>query len=776
MIAAFWRKLRADIRTQKLQFLLVWGVLSLSSMLLVLSLLMYGSAEEPWDRIFEETNGAHVWVVSSIHDLDFSPIANHQAVEEVTGTILALSENPMILDDEKVSFYLYAMDALPEVAQPLIADGRWVNPENAFEVVLDFSLANYFGFQVGDEVSFLSTEGARSLRVVGLAITAHWFPYNEVTKAFSPGVAYISTQTYESLQPNPEFWYASYGLRLKNPDASKDFVDIVSETFPGQITTVIEWKWVRQIATMANTINIAFIGVFSLLGFASVSLIIFNTIGGQVLSQYRDIGQLKAVGFKPIQVVWLFLAEHLVIGALAVSTGIALALVVAPSIISPLAENLNTTPANIYSLGPLVLTFLLVEGAVVIATLLPAWRGGQIDTVQAITVGYQKRHRRASRLANMAAWLRLPVVVMLGVKDTFAKPLRTILTIAALVLSVVIAVTSVSGQATAGYLGQSRMYTFGTTADIKVARNFIPHHMVEDAILTHPEVQEYYEENGLYGRVFYFSDQPIFFRVLGGNYSNFDFQLKEGRMLAEPGEAVVGFAVLELLNAHIGDTVEMSVEGKPVRLKIVGRHTEGFNNNNVVIISKETYTELVDTALVPQAYYLRLQDYSMAEELRASWMEEFQDLIDVGVVTDMPLASISQLVNLIISIGAVLMIVASVNLMSNSLLGIRERVHDFGIQRSLGMTPSQIGGSVVIGTVAISIVALVIGIPLGYLFLKTFVSQVGIEIGAGPDFYIIHWGWISALLPIIILLAIISSLLPAYRASRMQVVEALRYE
>ena len=90
--------------------------------------------------------------------------------------------------------------------------------------------------------------------------------------------------------------------------------------------------------------------------------------------------------------------------------GIILGLAAAPGLVSTLSENLNMPTPNIYNPGPLIVVLLLVEFTVGLATLLPAWQGGRIDTVQAITVGYRMRHRRASRLAKLSGRLRLPAV------------------------------------------------------------------------------------------------------------------------------------------------------------------------------------------------------------------------------------------------------------------------------------------------------------------------------------------------------------------------------
>jgi putative ABC transport system permease protein len=566
------------------------------------------------------------------------------------------------------------------------------------------------------------------------------------------------------------------GLRLEDPENSREFGDHVYEVFPGKLRTVLDWKFVKENAALANTLNSMFMGLFSVLGLAAVGMIVFNTIGGQVLSQYRNIGLLKSVGFMPHQVTLMFLGEHLLIGLTAAFTGILLGLAVAPNLTSTLAENLNTTPPDIYAPGPLLVVLVSVEITVALATLIPAWQGGRINAVQAITVGYRSRHRRASLLAKFSSWLRMPVVITMGLKDTLTRPLRAFIAISSLLLSVLVAMTAVGAQTTAEYLSNSRIYFNGTSADMKVMRNFVPPETIEKEILTHPNVLDYYEESFLWGQAPGHSEQPLAVRLLKGNYQNFEFLIKEGRMISAPGEAVMGFAVLDLMDAQVGDTVEIMVEGEMVKVTIVGRNIENYNMNNVVITSFETYHTQVDTNPQPLTYYLQLEDYESAEGLRKEWLEKSQGLLNISVITDEPHTSIVQLVSLIVSMGLILMAVAGTNLMSTSLLGIRERVRDFGIQKSLGFTPTQIAWSVVVGAVTISLIALLAGITLGLMLMEWFISQVGIQIGAGPDFYIIHWGGMGILLPVLVLIAIASSLLPAMRAARLEVVEALRYE
>ena len=68
--------------------------------------------------------------------------------------------------------------------------------------------------------------------------------------------------------------------------------------------------------------------------------------------------------------------------------------------------------------------------------------------------------------------------------------------------------------------------------------------------------------------------------------------------------------------------MEISVEGEPLELTVVGRHAEFFNSNNVVITSLETYQEQIDPHAQPQLSYLRLEDHAIAEDLQTEWLEE----------------------------------------------------------------------------------------------------------------------------------------------------------
>ena len=120
----------------------------------------------------------------------------------------------------------------------------------------------------------------------------------------------------------------------------------------------------------------------------------------------------------------MFLFEHLALGAVALALGLAAAEALEPFFQADNADLLATTPVSIYAPRLFLAIFAGVELLVALFTLLPAWRGGRIATVLAIRSGFARVHSKPSLPARVAARFHLPPVLVLGLKDLFARPLR----------------------------------------------------------------------------------------------------------------------------------------------------------------------------------------------------------------------------------------------------------------------------------------------------------------------------------------------------------------
>jgi putative ABC transport system permease protein len=132
---------------------------------------------------------------------------------------------------------------------------------------------------------------------------------------------------------------------------------------------------------------------------------------------------------------------------------------------------------------------------------------------------------------------------------------------------------------------------------------------------------------------------------------------------------------------------------------------------------------------------------------------------------------------ILVVLNLALVAIAVVNLLSTTMLGVRERFRDLGILKAVGLTPVQVIGSVLIGVGAVAAVAVVAGIPIGLAATRWLYDELGRESGLGVGLGVMP-GWVelAALLPVVVVLVLLGGIGPARRAAGLRVAEALRYE
>jgi putative ABC transport system permease protein len=112
------------------------------------------------------------------------------------------------------------------------------------------------------------------------------------------------------------------------------------------------------------------------------------------------------------------------------------------------------------------------------------------------------------------------------------------------------------------------------------------------------------------------------------------------------------------------------------------------------------------------------------------------------------------------------------------LLNVRERIRDIGVLKAIGMTPQQVVGSVAAGTGLMTVLALVVGIPLGLVIFRVLFIVVAENMAdADPALYAPPPLLGTALIvPAALVFAILCAILPARRAANVKVTDVLRHE
>ena len=132
-----------------------------------------------------------------------------------------------------------------------------------------------------------------------------------------------------------------------------------------------------------------------------------------------------------------------------------------------------------------------------------------------------------------------------------------------------------------------------------------------------------------------------------------------------------------------------------------------------------------------------------------------------------------ELLLLIYTLDAVLLLITATTLVAVALLSVRERIRDYGVLKAIGLTPRQIVSTVVSSHTVLAVLASLVAIPLG---VGLYLALVRIASGTTEDAVIAPW-WSLALIPVgTIGVVVAATSLPAWLATRIHIADALRYE
>jgi putative ABC transport system permease protein len=433
-------------------------------------------------------------------------------------------------------------------------------------------------------------------------------------------------------------------------------------------------------------------------------------------------------------------------------------------------------------MGALLLVAILL--VIAAAAGLPAWRAGRTRVVDAIRPGSSGPGRGGGRLSGLLLRGGVPVIAALGLRGIMGRPLRAALVWVVLLLAVMTAVFALGATATIDRYGHDAALT-GVFADVFIRPDLYDPQATAQLIASRPEIAYYYASLEKTGA---FEDRTGQLDMIftQGDTRRAAANLTSGRWYnSSAAEIVVGDQAMQHFQLHLGDRIPLTITLKsgqlvPVTYTIVGtlfatqRTYEAYAPLSAVASQPGVRA---DDLLVNLGYEVTLRPGISATAFAQTMQQVTADRIAVSVYQLSPPAQVTEAVGIMMILGIVLMVIAGIGILNAMLLSTRERYRELGVLKAIGLTPSQMVRSVIDGAIALGILSVVVGIPLGLVLTAQGLQALVDSLGGLPHFQMgINWPGLALLIPATLVVAALGAYLPAWRAARIAPAEVLRDE
>ncbi len=810
-MSAVFRAAQGGLGGRKLQAVIIGLVVLVATAASTLALGMLADAHSPFDHAFASQNGADVAVAV---DTSVASAADITAATKVTGVTAVAG--PFAAENVNAKISIPAINGTVNNPMNLVGrsspggpvddltlqQGHWMTSDN--QIVISSNAPGEFGSTI--------TVNKHVMTIVGVA--------NSVTNTAD---AWVLPAEMNAIAGSGGTGQAQLLYRFSASGSSTDITNDINEikaALPSGAVLggAVSYLDIRESEQSNVAPWVPFIIAFGVIALVISVLIVVNVVGGAVVAGTTRIGVLKSIGFTPSQVV----ACYVLLVAVPAVTGAVVGVVCGNLLAAPLYRQ----NAQVYQVGVLGVPFwvdlavpLAVLALTIAAAVGPALRAGAMSPVQAIATGRAPRPRHGFFAQRLLARLtRVPRPVTLGFASPAARPGRTFVTVFAVLFGAA-AVTFGVGLSISlnhvyndisngarlpvqvnapppGALGRPGPVSVGPGKGSTPRRRIriiirgpgpasltaAQQRTITTAIASTPGALHYLSEAddnlSLPGlgdvdggaQVIAYGGDPSWSKLVlisGGWYSQ----------SASTPEIDVNTLFLTDTNTAVGDTYTLVNGTHKVTAKIVGQVFAPGNDVNIYM-SSATLTAIDPTVTGPGSYDISLKPGVNADAYASALQATIGN--NYGVNADGGGGNaLLAVVTLVVMLTLLIIAVAGLGVLNTVALQIRERSHDIGIFKALGMTPRQTLTMVICSVGITGLVAGIVAVPAGILLHHNVLPAMAHAANSGLPASVIS---VYSVPEIVILalaglvIAIAGALLPASWAANSRTATALRTE
>jgi len=754
---------RADLRARRGQAIITVAVVAGVVASLLLATMLLQGAVNPWQQLFARTHGADalIYFQNGTNTSQLRDVAGIRKIGKPYQAASATLEQSAV----KSPVELRAMTpAPPAMSTPLVVAGTWLRSSAPDGAVIEASFAQAVHVGVGDQITVLGIDGQQArMRVIGVADTADQGFYPQWT----PGLIWVQPRLLTAVEPNPSETQEVVGLRLfdRSMVGTGQVVQTIWNLYNGSgeysaVERYSTWQQVKDSMASNDRLLGLLLALFGIIALVAAPCAIANVTAGRVLVQRQDIAMLKALGFTPGQVIRMLLAEQTLLGAAGAALGlIAARIITAPQFVRPPGG----TPVG---LAPLSGAWMALIGAgtvltVAIATVIPAWWAGRVSPVAAVQPSPPRGH--LSLIARLSLLFHLPAPLVLGARDSLTRRLSAGLTVFGLAIPMAMITIALTCWSTIDAF-TSDPGKIGLASAVTVSQGGLENKQMLALIGRDRQVLAAYPA-AQFVTLLPGDNGTFIARAMGTSARPYPFRVVQGRMFAAPNEAVAGQGFLDLMHIRVGAWISKTIDGVPVILHIVGRTIEPDNNGDVVDFGLDALNH-AGSASPQLVYHLVLKPGVTAGAARAGLIAASHDRLDVQVVANP--ASGLRVLQVVIAVSLVILaVIALANLLTATVVGMRDHRHEVGVLAAMGLTPRQVVATLVTNTMILTLLGVSGGVAAGLLIAPRLINMQGDTSGIGSGIAVsLSAAAIVAILAVALATAAAAALIVARRTTR----------
>jgi putative ABC transport system permease protein len=767
-VSAVWRAARAAVRRRRLQTGVIGVVVGLSTVMIVVALGLLTAASGPFDQAYARQSGAHLVAAfdrTAVPDSQLAGTARRPGVVAAAGPFgQAVVDATVEPHQTPLSLTVVGRaDPGGQVDRLNVWQGRW--PARTGEIVLNVNPVELGPVPIGETVGL---SGGGALTVVGYAYTVS-----------DSADAWVTPEQVTALHPTTSQMLYRFARAGTDAQIAAGRSAVTAGLPAGALLGSRSYLVLRTTATAESDTFVPFLVVFGGLGLAVAVLIVANVVSGAVVAGFRHIGVLKSLGFTPRQVMAVYQSMVLVPALAGCLLGTLLGDLLARLLLTKAFQSYGTGEIGVAAWVDTA-TLLGVPLVVALSALVPTLRARGLSAAEAISAGSAPHSGRGRRVQRWLTGTRLPRPVSLGLGLPFARPDRSALTMAAVVLGV----TSVTFA-----IGLGRTVTEYQAAQYRAgAVQAVVHAGPEPGGPDGPKLGDAADEamlRRLPGVAAVAASATLVQRPAGstqaftvqfyrGDATAAGYQMLTGHWPDGPGQVVVSERFLRRTGFAVGDTLTLEQAGRRTPVRIVGKVRVSSAN---VVLSTWPTLGLVAPGTRADTYEIKLRP---GADLAAFLAAVPTGDPGLGAFPNDDSDRFVAIIYLTVTLLTLMLgTVAALGVFNTVVLNTAERRRDLGMLKSIGMTPRQVVLMVVTSMAALGALGGLVGLPLGVLAHRVVLpamaraAQVAFPARL-MDVY--HVPELALLALAGVCLAALGALLPARSAARLTIAEVLRSE